>query len=216
MNAAEVHLMVNHIPVLGTLVVAGLLAYALARDEEPVVRAALWLLVVVGLMGVVTYLTGEPAEEVVEDVVGVSESIIESHQDFALWGLIATVVATLAAVVVLFVRRGKAVGRRNAWLVLVLTLGAFATLSYTAYLGGRINHPEIRSGRTAPEGGGSGDDDERGALAVSGGKEMARGTSAMPAHSARSASVGSTRAARRAGTRHATAAVPRKRTATTP
>ncbi|HZD06412.1 MAG TPA: hypothetical protein VE173_15985 [Longimicrobiales bacterium] len=146
MNAAEIHLMVNHIPVLGTIVVVGLLAYALARDEDPVMRAALWLLVAVAFLGVVAFLTGEPAQEVVEGAVGVPESIVEAHEEFAVWGLVANAVAGLTALAGLWIHRARAVGRGFAWLVLLLTLGTFATLSYTAYLGGRINHPEIRSG----------------------------------------------------------------------
>lgn len=161
MNGAEIHLMLNHVPILGTLIVAGLLVYGLARAQEPVVRAALWLLVVVGLVGVVTYLTGEAAEEVVEEALDVSHEIIESHEHFALWGLIATGVATLGALAGLFVHRTRPIGNGFAGVVLLLTLVAFGTLGYTAYLGGQINHPEIRADGPMTGGGEEGEAEER-------------------------------------------------------
>lgn len=146
MNGAEIHLMLNHVPILGTLFVAGLLVYGLARGQDAVVRVAFWAMVVVGLVGVATYLSGEAAEEVVEEALDVSHDIIESHEHFAVWGLVATGIATLGALAGLFVYRFRPIGRGFSILVLVLTIGAFGTLAYTAYLGGRINHPEIRSG----------------------------------------------------------------------
>lgn len=146
MNGAEIHLMLNHVPILGTLFVAGLLVYGLARGQDAVVRVALWAMVVVGLVGVATYLSGEAAEEVVEEALDVSHDVIESHEHFAVWGLVATGIATLGAMAGLFVYRFRPIGRGFSILVLVLTIGAFGTLAYTAYLGGKINHPEIRSG----------------------------------------------------------------------
>lgn len=157
MNGAEIHLMLNHVPVLGTLFVAGLLVYGLARGQDAVVRVALWAMVVVGLVGVATYLSGEAAEEVVEEALDVSHDVIESHEHFAVWGLVATGIATLGAMAGLFIYRFRPIGRGFSILVLVLTIGAFGTLAYTAYLGGRINHPEIRSGGPTTDGEGEHD-----------------------------------------------------------
>ena len=99
------------------------------------------------------YLTGEPAEEVVEHVPGVAERRIEDHEEFALAALVAAEVlgaVTLAGLV----RFGR--GRPHpAWLMrtmLALGLVAVALLARTANLGGHIRHTEIHGKAEAKRG----------------------------------------------------------------
>ena len=87
MNWAQVHLWLNHLPVLGTLFGLVLLIAALLWKNEDWKRLSLIVFVIIGLIAIGTYLTGEPAEEVVEDVPGVSEAAIEPHEESALWSL---------------------------------------------------------------------------------------------------------------------------------
>ena len=61
MTAAHLHLALNHIPVLGTLLGTVLLAYGLWQRQEPVRDVSLGLLVGVGAVAVAVYWTGEPA-----------------------------------------------------------------------------------------------------------------------------------------------------------
>lgn len=152
MNAAEIHLMLNHVPILGSFVGLALLAWGLFRDHDTVIRTGMVLLVAFAVAGGATYLTGEPAEEIVEDAVGVTEAVIEEHEEFAVWGLVGSAASGLAALAGLILFRGRRIGRGFATGVLLLTVVAAGTLSYTAFLGGRINHPEIRG--NAPAGGG--------------------------------------------------------------
>ena len=150
-NWAHVHLWVNHIPVLGTVFGLALLAIVMKGNREDGKKTALGTFVVVALVAILTYLTGEPAEEVVEHLPGISEDIIETHEEFAIVSLVAVEVLGLVSLVGLFLSRKSArIPPRLVTICLVLSLAAVATLAWTAHLGGQIRHPEIRSGFVGP------------------------------------------------------------------
>jgi uncharacterized membrane protein len=153
MSGAHLHLIVNHIPVLGAVFGLLLLSYGVVKRNDGIVRAGLWTLAIVGLTGLAAYLTGEPAEEVVEHLPGISESVIERHEEAAYLATIGGGVVGLVAIAGLFLHRaGRPVGGRFSALMLLLTLGLFGGMAWTANLGGQIRHAEIRSGRTADAG----------------------------------------------------------------
>lgn len=150
MNAAELHLALNHLPIVGVVFGLLLLAYGKVRASDPVVRAALWSLALVGALAVGVYFTGEPAEHVVEGLARVSESQIDPHEEAALWGAIGGGVLALVSLFGLYRHRTEPVSRGHTSLTLVVALILAGVLSWIAYLGGRINHPELRSGFTVP------------------------------------------------------------------
>lgn len=147
MNLAHLHLMLTHIPILGTLFGLMVLIYAIIRRNADIMVVSLWTFVLSGLAAAATYFTGEGAGEIVEKLSGVSENLIEVHEDFAGYSLIAAVILGVVALggLVLF-RRRKMI---PAWLgrtVLVLSIIVSGMMLWTANLGGKINHPELRSG----------------------------------------------------------------------
>lgn len=152
MTSAHFHLALNHIPVLGTLFGTLLLAYGLWRNQEAVQNLILGFLILVGAVAIPVYLTGEPAEEIVEGLAGVSHDAIEVHESWGQYALIASIVTGTASLLVLTLRL---VGRRLArWMVpgvLVLSLFTTGIMVYTANLGGKINHEELRGSTTVVE-----------------------------------------------------------------
>jgi putative copper export protein len=151
MNGAQLHLMLNHLPVMGTLFSLLLLAWSLIRRSAEIQKLALAIALLAGLSSVPAYLTGEPAEEVIEHMAGVDEAYIEEHESmgkFALWCGVALGVAAGAAL---------AAGVKNPrWLsagtaiTLLASVLVFGVMGYTAHLGGQIRHPEIRDGAIQP------------------------------------------------------------------
>lgn len=146
MNAAHIHLLLNHVPVLGAVFGLLVLGYGYTRGSRDVMKAGLWLLVIVGITGGFVYLTGEPAEELVEDLAGVSEAVLERHEAAALWATIGAGLVGLVALVGLVRWRAGELPRRYAGAVLALTLGLTGLMGWTANLGGQVRHAEIRSG----------------------------------------------------------------------
>ncbi len=145
MNAAHVHLILNHIPVVGTFFTLLLLAGAVLRRSEELKRAALWALVVVAAFTVPTYLTGEPAEMFIMDLPDVTEAVVDPHQAAAKIALALAAASGVAALAGLVMRRGKGVPQWVAVALLVWSVGALGVLAWTARLGGKIRHAELRS-----------------------------------------------------------------------
>jgi len=169
MSPVHLHLLLNHVPVIGTVIALCLLAYAWMRRDESIGRAALALLVVLAVAAAATFFTGEPAEEALEGASGISEALIERHEEAALLALLAIAALGVASLAVLLVSRGRTLARGAMLTILVAGLVPMAALAYTANLGGQIRHPEIRGGASpAPAAGqaaaepsraGHGDDD---------------------------------------------------------
>lgn len=145
MNATYVHLLLNHFPIVGTLIGGLLLAWGLVVKNESYKKAAAVLLVLMSLTAVPVYLTGEPAEESVESLPGVSEAMLHLHEQaatVALWLMVVTGVAALTVLVLQSLQKKTATVYA---LTLVLVLGCFAAMAYTGYYGGKIRHSEIRT-----------------------------------------------------------------------
>lgn len=153
MDAAHWHLVLTHVPVVGVLFAALVLAVALVARADAVRRLALGLVVVVALTAVPTFLTGEPAEEVVERLPGVSERVIDRHEDAAQFALGAVAITGFLALLGLLVSlRAPRVLAGVVPGTLVVTLLSGALLAWTANLGGQIRHTEIRTSALADPG----------------------------------------------------------------
>lgn len=145
MNSAHLHIILNHVPVIGIPFAAGLLLYGLLRKSEEVKKASLLAFVIIALLTIPTFLAGKAAEDMVEHLPGVSEQLIENHEGAALIGLIATLILGAVSLAGLVVSRRLArIARPLNILLLVLSLTVGGWLGRVANLGGKIRHPEIR------------------------------------------------------------------------
>lgn len=151
MSATHLHLILTHVPILGVLFGTLLLGGAMLRRSEELQRLALVIFLLAGLVVVPVFQTGEPAEETVEHVAGVSEAAIEAHEESAETTLVLTGILAAAALGALIFRRRS--GPLVLGAVLVLGVLASASLAYTGSLGGQIRHTEIAAGGAASGGG---------------------------------------------------------------
>lgn len=148
MDWTYVHLTTNHFPVVGAIFGTLILAWGIFKGERSVWSVGLWIMVFTGLIAIPVYLTGEPAEETVEHLPGVLESIIEEHEEFAKFGLISAIVSGVAALVsLLLLRKDTNAGKAKMLLFATLALSAITVgmMGWTAKLGGVIRHTEIRA-----------------------------------------------------------------------
>ena len=152
MDPVYFHLLANHIPTIGTTASLLLLGFALIRRSRDVAIAGLGALILSALITIPVYLTGEPGEERVEHLAGVSHNRIEEHEDAGKFALIAMEIAGAAALVALLMVSRSAVYRRGPLLVVgILALWAVSVVGRTAYLGGKIRHTEVHGAASAEE-----------------------------------------------------------------
>jgi hypothetical protein len=113
MNWAHVHLMLNHFPLVGIGFATLLLIVAMLRKSKELIIVALAFVVLVSLWAIPAYLTGEPAEEVVEELPGISEELIKEHEEKAEIAFIFVEVTGALALITLIARRySDKLGRR--------------------------------------------------------------------------------------------------------
>lgn len=164
MNAAHFHLILNHVPVIGAVGLAVLLAIAYVRRDTSLARLSLLLGAAVAVIAIAVYLTGEPAEELVENLAGISEPALEAHEDAALTSTIAFGIFGVAALAMLGLFRRRPMPRWVAGAAFVGMAAIAGLMGWTANLGGQIRHTEITAGGAAAvadrEGGGEGGERE--------------------------------------------------------
>lgn len=145
LSPAHIHLMLNHIPVLGPFFLALLLIIGLLRRSRELVRLTMVLTVLFPVATYVVTLTGEKAEHLVEEQPWFDEDRVHDHEERAEAALIVSVVTGALALLALWVsRKGAPLKPAMALLVLVAILVSAGMVSLTALDGGVIRHEELR------------------------------------------------------------------------
>ena len=145
MNWAHVHLMINHVPVIGIPGAILLLLYSLVRKSEEVKLVSFGLFVLIALMTLAVYFTGEAAQKTVKTLPGVTENLIGQHEELADLALVLMeALGVLALAGLIFRRRFGSIPKLVVLLTFILSLIVAAVAGLTANLGGQIRHTEIR------------------------------------------------------------------------
>jgi hypothetical protein len=145
MNGAQIHLVLNHIPILGIPMGLLFLGASLYFQSEKMTRFSLFFLMLVAVIALPVFLTGEEAEEVLEKF-GKFEAQIEAHEFWGKMALISSLVLGGASIITFISRPFKwsPLAVKAEFLLGFVSLGL---LFYAGHLGGLVRHPELsRSG----------------------------------------------------------------------
>lgn len=146
-NWAHLHLVTNHIPIIGLgLVSLWLLWGHLIRSEE-VVRAGYLMLVLVALGTAVTFVSGREAALKPEVMMSSWFNLqrVQEHQERGHIGAYVVWAAGAAALLALILQAAKRrVPKALVGAILALTLIGTGVVAWVADAGGRIHHEEIR------------------------------------------------------------------------
>jgi len=145
MNASQIHLALNHVPLFFSVAGGLILLLGFIRRADQLKTLSLYFMIIAALFTIPVYLTGKGTEEIVEQLPGISESLIERHEEMARIGLIVVFIAGIAALGTLMIKK-KPLLRPSLILCAFLSLASFGVLAQTAHLGGQIRHFEIRHG----------------------------------------------------------------------
>lgn len=147
MNDAHLHLLLNHYPIIGTLFGGVFLAYGQFAKNKSLLHAGLLLLFAMALLAIPTQLTGEGAEEIVEEL-GVNHDVVHEHEEaaeLAIWFMAGLGLLALATLLISRRTSGRATVLRGLYIVtLLLSLIVFGLMARVGSLGGEIRHTEIR------------------------------------------------------------------------
>jgi len=140
----HLHLMINHVPVIGLAVPIAFLLIDRLRKNRKLEWLSLQMFVVFAVLTIPVYLTGSPASHKMREMPGISLEIIHRHSnaaDFAFWTLEGLGALSLWALYKF--RSSATVPPRLTAALLALALTALGLMIWTASLGGKIRHPEI-------------------------------------------------------------------------
>ena len=150
MDGTHLHLMINHFPLFGSAIALVILAWALVARSRDLTRAGLILALACGIGGFAVKLSGDEAEEQVEDLPWANQDLIHEHEEAADWAFYVLALAGVAAAVALVRMRGDRPARLESGIVLGLLVMGFAATARTALEGGKIRHEEVRPGFVFP------------------------------------------------------------------
>src|SRR5262252_5621553 len=85
-NLEHIHLLLNHVPTIGSVVVLGLFVVAFIRRDEGLKLVGLEVLFAIALLTLPAYMTGVAAFTKLRGQPGISDAAIRLHQDVALYG----------------------------------------------------------------------------------------------------------------------------------
>src|SRR5437867_11980049 len=99
MNLAHLHLILNHIPIIGTIIGLGLFIVSLVGDTDDLKRASLMVFGGVALLALPTLFSGAGAQGAIRKDAAVPASLIESHEGAAIPALLAMEVMSARAII---------------------------------------------------------------------------------------------------------------------
>lgn len=151
MTGAHWHLVLNHIPVIGTFFVLLFLVIGLLRKRDFVKKISLWILLLLALITLPVYFTGESAHEELEDMPLVSMNTIHEHEEAAELAFAGELI--IGGLVILYflfnIFKSKLV-KPIFIIILILTFATAGLMAWTANLGGKIRRPELRGETVSP------------------------------------------------------------------
>lgn len=142
------HPLVVHFPIALLLVATVIEIVNLFLKKENVSRMGTVLVVVGVLTGLVTLVTGEPAEEFAFDAWG--KGIFDTVELHSLMAGISVSLFAVVAVIKLFGKRMKLSKNLILTLVILLSIAGSTTLAITGHLGGKIvyEHEQLTSSQS--------------------------------------------------------------------
>lgn len=150
-NFAHLHLLLNHIPVIGTIIAFVLFLISFIGKNDDLRRSSLIIFAVVSLLTIPTFVSGFGAQANIAGQPGVSDALIQRHEGAAMLSFWFMEITGALAVVALW--KSGPTSHPPRWNVLALLLFSLVTvilMARTGNTGGDIRHPEVWTSQEAP------------------------------------------------------------------
>jgi hypothetical protein len=146
MNTPHVHLLLNHVPTVGTIIAFGMFLLAFIRKDDGLKRVSLEVFYIIALLTLPAYLSGVGTAMALEHTPNVNKEVVAAHHDAALLALVFMTLTGGASWMALWQWRRMS-RPRNGALACVTVFAAISVvlMGLAANIGGEIRHPEILS-----------------------------------------------------------------------
>lgn len=146
MNDIHFHLVVTHLPIVGVLIGFLVLLTGYITKSPQVKATALGIFIFSALAAIAAFYTGEAAEDIVENLSGMSETLIHKHEEQAELFYTMMLVLGGASLVTMFIHYKKFAFVKYGFIaVLLLSISNIVISKYVGTSGGEITHVEIRN-----------------------------------------------------------------------
>jgi uncharacterized membrane protein len=149
MNYAHLHLLLNHVPVIGSIVGLGLFLISFFGKNQDLRRSSYIIFAAIALLTIPAFLSGFGAQQMIKGP-GVSDALISRHEGSALLSLWFMELTGALALIGLWQSQTTArPARWNVSAVLFFSLLTVVLMARTGNTGGDIRHPEVRPSNEA-------------------------------------------------------------------
>jgi uncharacterized membrane protein len=146
MNLAHLHLLLNHFPIIGTIVALGLFIASFIGKNDDLKRSSLIIFATIALITLPAFFSGIGAQRAIRKEPGVSIAVIDRHEGAAILAMFLMLITGGLALVELWNRRR--IRTEKIWsgtilAILVFSLLTTGVMARVGTTGGDIRHPEI-------------------------------------------------------------------------
>jgi len=148
MNLAHLHLLLNHFPIIGTIVALGLFIVSFIGKNDDLKRSSLIIFAAIALLTLPAFFSGIGAQRAVRKDPLVSTAIIDRHEGAAMLALFFMLITGALALIELWKRRRIVTEKPwsgNLLAILLFSLITAGLMARVGTTGGDIRHPEIWS-----------------------------------------------------------------------
>jgi uncharacterized membrane protein len=146
MNLAHLHLLLNHFPIIGTIVALGLFIASFIGKNDDLKRSSLIVFVAMALITLPTFFSGIGAQRIVRKDNGVAAAIVDRHESAAILAMFFMLITGTLALIELWRRRRIVTEKPWSGTLLAILIFSLITCGLMARVGttgGDIRHPEI-------------------------------------------------------------------------
>ena len=144
MNATHIHLILNHFPIIGSLIGFVILIYGLYTNNTSIQKLALFLFIALAIISIPVYLSGDEAEETVEHISGISKNTIHEHEEMAEKALVLMEILGVTSLFFFYNQKKQYISDKV--LLKIIAVLSFITVFVFVLVGnygGKIRHSEI-------------------------------------------------------------------------
>jgi uncharacterized membrane protein len=142
-------MVVNHFPIIGTILGLGILIAGMVLKKNSVKNTAYYLFIVAAVFAAFSMGSGEGAEELVENMPSVGKQIIHEHEEMAEnFAVVMYVLGFCSLLGIYFDYKNHVKAKLVAAIVLIIAMVSVIFGSLVGNSGGEIRHTEIRTNAT--------------------------------------------------------------------